>query len=88
MTLEALFQSGNVTFLILGVMLIELVVLRRYLRSIPAIGFGMGAGACLLLALRSALIDQAWFFTAAWLAGSFFFHMLEVRSCLRDSAKR
>ncbi len=81
--MQALFQSGNIAFLVLTVMLVELLVLRRHLRGIPAIAFGMGAGACLVLALRSALIGQEWFFTAAWLAASLVFHLMEVRSCLR-----
>lgn len=87
MTLEALFHSGNVTFLILGVMLIEAVVLRRHLRNSPALAFGLGAGACLLFALRAALIDATWLVIAAWLAGSFVFHLLEIGLRLRESKK-
>jgi hypothetical protein len=61
------------------------VVLARQIRHMPAILGGLGAGACLVLALRAALLQQGWPQIALFLAISFVFHAFEVRQWLRQA---
>jgi hypothetical protein len=83
MTMDVFFQSGHVAFVMLAVMVLELWLLRRYLRHMPIIAAGLGAGACLVLALRSALLDHGWPVISIFLIMSFGFHLLEIQQCLR-----
>lgn len=83
MSLEALFQSGNIAVLIIVVMLAETLFFARYFRRFPGMFAGLAAGACLVLALRAALLDQAWTNIAFYLSLSFFFHIMEIRQWLR-----
>lgn len=82
MTVESLFSSGAVAWLIVAVMLVEAILLRRHLRKVPLIAFGLGAGASLALALWAALSQQGWPLVAAFLLLSFVFHILEIRQWL------
>lgn len=79
--LAALFASGHVVDLALGLLLAEaaaLAVLRR-----PALGRAVPflvAGACLLLALRAALVGAWWGWVALWLACGGVAHGFDLRS--------
>jgi hypothetical protein len=83
MNLEALFQSGNIALLILAIMLAEAMFFVRYLRRFLGMLAGLAAGACLVLALRSALLQQAWTSIALFLSLSFVFHVVEILQWLR-----
>lgn len=83
MTMEPLFQSGHIAFVILAVMALEALILARYFKRLPAMFAGLGAGACLVLALRAALLQQGWTMIAIFLALSFVFHITEIRQWLR-----
>ena len=83
MSLESLFTSGNVAFLIVAVMLAEALFFARYVKRFPGILAGLAAGACLVFALRAALLQQGWTSIAFFLALSFVFHALEILQWLR-----
>jgi hypothetical protein len=81
--IESLFTGGNIALLILLVMAIEAVVLMALIKRMPAVLFGILAGAALVLALRAALLQQGNLVIAVFLALSLLFHMAEVRQWLR-----
>jgi hypothetical protein len=83
MNFEGLFQSGHVVWLILFIMAAEAVVLSGLLRRLPAMAFGLAAGACLVLALRASLLQQNWTYIALFLSLGFGFHILEVWQWMR-----
>ncbi len=83
MSFEALFQSGNIAILILAIMLAEALFFARYLKRFPGMLAGLAAGACLVLAMRSALLQQPWSSIAIFLSLSFVFHVLEILQWLR-----
>ena len=83
MSFEALFHSGNIAILIIAIMLAEAVFFARYLRRFPGMLAGLAAGACLVLAMRSALLQQHWTSIAIFLSLSFVFHVLEILQWLR-----
>jgi hypothetical protein len=85
MSPETLFQSGGIAFVVLAVMAFEALMLARYMRRLPVILGGLGAGACLVLALRAALLQQGWAMIALFLALSFVFHAFEVVQWLRQA---
>lgn len=84
-----LFASGRIADLILGLMAIEAAALAIILR---ATGRGalvrdllpnLAAGACLLLALRGALLSAPWQVTAAALAAALVCHLADLYRRLR-----
>jgi hypothetical protein len=77
--MQDLIASGRIVDIILVVMLLEMGVLLAT-RRLPAadIAFMMLPGACLLLALRAALVGAPWGYVAASLAASFVAHMIDV----------
>ena len=77
--IEAFFKSGQVAYLLLGVMLIEGLVFARLFRHSSPMLWGLGAGACLVMALWAALTGQAAAATAVFLVLSFGCHLMEVR---------
>lgn len=83
MSLDVLFQSGNIAFLIVGIMFAEFLFFARHFKRFPAIFAGLAAGACLVLALRSALLQHEWTTIALFLLFSFVFHMMEILQWLR-----
>jgi hypothetical protein len=85
--IEEFFTSGHVVYLILAVMLIEGVVLARFLCRIPAMFWGLCAGGCMVLALWAALMERGAMMIGLFLALSFACHLLEVRQWL-NLAKR
>jgi hypothetical protein len=78
------FTSGRVADLVLGVMLLEAIGLVLYWRktrrgiSPVATLINLLTGACLVLALRSALVGADWGWTAACLAAALFVHVLDL----------
>lgn len=82
--MAALFETGRIADVILALVAIEAVALlilwRSRGRGIPPAGllFNLASGACLLLALRSALVQGAWQATAAWLAAALLAHLADL----------
>jgi len=77
--MQELIASGRIVDIVLGVMLVEMAVLLA-LRRMPALDLVamLLPGACLLLALRAALVGAPWIYIAASLAASFVAHMIDV----------
>ena len=79
-SMDAVFVSGRIVDLILAVMALEAIALiawRRLRGHGPgAVGLlvNLGAGACLLLALRACLVGAGWPWIALWLALAFCAH--------------
>ncbi len=84
------FANGQIIDLILALVLIEAVVLLNYRwltgHGIPAVGLLINslAGAFLLMALRSALINSYWTLTAAWLAAALIAHIADLTQRWRN----
>lgn len=80
--MDDLFASGRIVDLILALVVLEgllLLALRR-LHGIPVrpLIANLLAGACLLLALRAALVDSAWPWIALALFGALVAHMVDI----------
>jgi hypothetical protein len=79
-----LFANGRIVDLILAMVVLEALVLLTYRfvrgRGVPAVGLltTLLAGGFLLLALRSALIESPWIWTAAWLAAALLAHVADI----------
>jgi hypothetical protein len=79
------FTSGQIADFILGVMALEAVMLLIYRRRTgrgiapAAVLINLLSGACLILALRSALVGAPWGWTAAWLAAALLAHLIDLR---------
>jgi hypothetical protein len=78
------FSSGLVVDLVLALVVFEAGVLawyrRRHGRGVPVgemLAF-LAAGACLLLALRAALVGASWTWVAAALAGAGAAHVADL----------
>ena len=84
--LEDLFASGRIADLILALVVIEaaalLLLYRATGRGIPARQLlpNLAAGATLVMALRSALLDQPWHVTALWLLLALIAHAADLFS--------
>ena len=77
--MQSLFDSGRIVDFILLVMLVEMAVLTATRRMrLPDVVFLMLPGACLLLALRGALVGAPWPMIAMALAASFVAHIVDV----------
>jgi hypothetical protein len=83
MSFEELYRNGNIAFIILAVMAVEAVLLARFFKRLPGLLTGLLAGACFVLALRAALLQQSWVTVAAFLALAAVFHVTEVWQWLR-----
>ena len=87
--LGELFASGRIADLLLGIMLIEgvvLVLVRRRTGRGPApldLACNLAAGACLVLALRAALVGAQWSVVASLLAVAGIAHGLDLWRRLR-----
>jgi hypothetical protein len=85
-----LFASGSVVDLILAALVLEALVLTLYRsktgRGIPAVALltNLLAGACLLLALRSALVGREWYWTAIWLGFALAAHIADLAQRWRN----
>jgi hypothetical protein len=73
------FSSGHAVDMVLAVLALEVAAFRLLRRPgwINAL-VAAAPGACLLLALRSALTGQDWLWTALWLALSLPFHLADL----------
>jgi hypothetical protein len=81
------FASGAVAQLVLGLMALEAALLVILLRAragtlVPLLA-NLASGACMIMALRAALIQADWTTTATWLCGSFLAHGTELVLRLR-----
>jgi hypothetical protein len=85
--IESYFTSGAATAVILTLMMLEAFVLARWMKRVPAMFWGLLAGAAMVLALGAALMQYRFEVIGILLAISFLFHFVEVRQWLR-TAKR
>jgi hypothetical protein len=82
--LQSLFQSGRVADILLAVMAIEAAVLIGYRIAkgrgfaIPYVITNLVAGGFLVLALKSALTDAPWVWTALSLAAAGISHAIDL----------
>lgn len=90
--MQALFESGRIIDLVLLIFVIEAAVaivwLRRRQRGIAGLAANLAAGACLLLALRAALVGSGWQAVAFWIGLSLPFHLLDLVSRWHAPAPR
>lgn len=82
--MAALFQSGTIADLIIGVMVIEglvLIALRSRLRDVQVydIVAMLAAGLFLVLALRATLTGAGWPWIAGFLIAAFAAHLFDLR---------
>lgn len=83
--MSGLFASGRIVDLVLAITAIEAALLLAYHRRTgrgPAPKDVVGmllAGACLMLALREALVGAEWRWIALWLAAAFVAHLNDLR---------
>lgn len=83
MPLAEWFASGRLIEIVVALMLLEfgvLVVLRRRGGGVPLAGLlaVLVAGACLMLAVRAALLDQSPAVITAWLVGGLVAHVADL----------
>jgi MFS superfamily sulfate permease-like transporter len=83
MSLDVLFQTGNIAWIVLAIMAAEALFFARYFKRLPGMLLGLAAGASLVLALRAALLQQGWTSIALFLSLSFVFHVMEILQWLR-----
>ena len=84
--MEALFNNGSIVFIILALVVIEaaalLVLYRKTGRGIPTTPMiaNLIAGGCLMLAIRSALLDHPWAWIGLFMALSLVAHLVDFGS--------
>lgn len=82
--MAGLFASGHIVDLILVLVAVEVAALalwRRWSGTGPRLGglaANLASGACLLLAVRSALVDAGWEWVAMALLGSLLAHVADL----------
>ena len=82
--MTAVFTNGRIVDLILAMMALEalglLVYRHRTGRGIAPAGLliNLLSGACLLMALRCALLTYPWHWTATWLAAALIAHLADL----------
>ena len=82
--IEDLIASGRIVDLMLAFVALEIVVLLIYRartgRGIPALPLllNIGAGGCLMLALRATVAEAGWQWIAACLIGALVFHVADL----------
>ena len=87
--MTALFESGRIVDLILGLMVLEALVIcgvavaGRYRLPTAGLLLNLAAGACLLLALRAVLTDGGWLLAGVWLTGALLAHVADLFIRLR-----
>ena len=85
MQLEDLIGSGFITLVILFILAAEAVFYVFFFRRMRGLLATLAAGACLVLALRAALLHHASNELALFLMLGFVFHILEVWQWLKMS---
>lgn len=82
--MTSLIESGRIVDLILVLMLLEaavfcgLALASRYRLPIAGLLFNLGAGACLLLALRAVATGAGWMVTGIWLSLALVAHVSDL----------
>ncbi len=87
--MAALFANARIVELIAGLVVVEIIALGVYFRlrgrAIPWDLFSnLVSGLCLLLALRSALLDSAWPLIAGWLSAALIAHLAALYPHLKS----
>ncbi|MEY6431060.1 hypothetical protein ABC977_01405 [Thioalkalicoccus limnaeus] len=78
------FESGRIIDLILFLVVVEAVAILAYRRISgrgPALAdllSNLLAGACLMLAVRAALVDAGWQWVAVWLFAGLVAHLFDL----------
>jgi hypothetical protein len=79
---QALFDSGRIIDIILIGVAVEAALavwlLRRSARSVLGIGANLAAGACLLLAVRAAIVGSEWMWPAFWILLALPAHLIDL----------
>lgn len=94
MSLENLFVTGRIVDIMLLFVVLEAALLGLYryrynkgAKTAPLM-ITIAAGASLMLALRATLKASAWPVVAGWLLAAMMFHVIDLTSRLKDSARR
>lgn len=83
--MQDIIQSGNIVWIMLAVVVVEIVVLLNYWRRTGrgvrpmALLLNLGAGCSLMLALGATLKGYDWRLTASLLIVSGMFHLSDLR---------
>ncbi len=83
--LEEFIGSGAITLIILAILAGETLAYMFYFKRMRPMLPTLAAGACLVLALRTALLHHSTIELAVFLALGFIFHILEVWQWLQKS---
>jgi uncharacterized membrane protein len=83
--LQEFIENGHAIEIAIGLIIIEMIVV-LWLRRKTGIGvlLGLIPGLCLMFALLTALQNGDWQIIAFWLTASLPFHLIDLRSRLRD----
>lgn len=82
--MDDFFTSGRIADLLLGLMALEAALLGIYRHltgrgpALAGLLANLGAGACLLLALRALLGGAGWLLAALWLVGALTLHLADL----------
>ena len=82
---EEFIRSGNIALVMLAILAAEAVIYFFFVKSLRPMLPTLAAGACLVLALRAALLQHNTVELAGWLSLGFVFHMWEVRAWVKMS---
>ena len=91
--MQVLFENGAIVLIILVLVVIEAVALvvfhRRTGRGIPVVPMvaNLIAGGCLMLAIRSALLDHPWTWIGFFMASALIAHLIDFGSRIGRSAR-
>ncbi len=91
--MEALFNNGDIVLIILFLVAIEAAALivfhRKTRRGIPYTPLiaNLIAGGCLMLAIRSALLDQSWPWIGCFMALALVAHLIDFGTRIGREAK-
>ena len=83
--LDELISSGSITLVILFILIAEALFYIVFFKRLRVMLATLAAGACLVLALRAAMLHHATNELALFLALGFVFHILEVWQWLKMS---
>lgn len=85
MQIDALIGSGSITLVILSILATEALFYIFYLKRLRGMLATLAAGACLVMALRAALLGHGTNELALFLGFGLIFHVLEVWQWLKMS---
>ncbi len=88
MLLDRFIASGFVTVFVLAILALEAIVFLVFFKRLRGMLPTLAAGACLILALRSALVQYNSAELALWLGLGFVFHILEIWQWLKMSKRQ